>query len=112
MAQPMNQFQEKEEETEPVDELEEPNTQQAAVHRGVRPSRETFKARGSLISRIGDDVAIPSHSKAPTLRSRVDAAKARKKLAFLEKKVAVDVFIPSTVSVGTLARLLNVRLGT
>jgi translation initiation factor IF-2 len=103
-----------EEEAEPVDQLESSDfqTQRTSSFRGSRTARDTFKARGSLLSRLGTDAAIPSQSKMSVLRSRAEAVAAtRKKRFFAEKKIAVDVFIPSTLSVGTLARLLNVRLG-
>lgn len=49
-------------------------------------------------------------SKNSALSQKQEAQKVKKKRV-IEKKVAADVYIPSTVSVGTLARLLGVRLG-
>jgi hypothetical protein len=79
--------------------------------RGSRQRRGSFKARGSLASLVREDMAIPGHSKSSTLRPKTNPSKSWKKKAHIEKKVKIDVYIPSTVSVGTLARLLNVRLG-
>ncbi|KAE9406743.1 initiation factor 2 [Gymnopus androsaceus JB14] len=42
--------------------------------------------------------------------TRIQKQKARKNKAFVEKKVTADVYIPSVVSVGQLAQLLDVRL--
>jgi hypothetical protein len=68
-------------------------------------------ANSSLVSRMGGNITIPSKSRLSALRSKIDAATARKRRTYVDKTVAVDVYIPSTVSVGTLGRLLNVRLG-
>ncbi|KDQ33877.1 hypothetical protein PLEOSDRAFT_48038 [Pleurotus ostreatus PC15] len=63
-----------------------------ANNEGRQHSRVVRKDRTSILARRGDNVAIPSHSR--------------------EKQVAADVYIPSTVSVGTLSRLLGVKLET
>jgi hypothetical protein len=108
-------FRAEEEESESVDQLEfsDSQTQRTSPFRGSCAARDAFKARGSLLSRLGGDAAMPTHSRMSVLRSRAEAvtAMARRKKSLSEKKVAVDVFIPSTLTVGTLARLLNVRLG-
>ncbi|KAG2149377.1 hypothetical protein DEU56DRAFT_62318 [Suillus clintonianus] len=75
------------------------------VGRNRRPARVNLKDRGSL--RHARDAAIPSHSRIQQINPK-HAAKA-KKAKVHSKKVAVDVYIPTTVSVGQLARLLNVR---
>ncbi|KAI0319795.1 hypothetical protein OF83DRAFT_1169861 [Amylostereum chailletii] len=67
-----------------------------------------FKDRGSLIHRH-DDATVPSHSRHAPDQHNV-APKPKKKPTLVEKRVKVDVFIPSTVAVGTLARLLKVSL--
>ena len=78
-----------------------------------RQNRAQYKDRGSLVSRWESDVEIPSQHRT----SRADAkGKEKEKTRVAKEKapkpVNVDVYIPSVVSVGTLARLLNVRLGT
>ncbi|KDQ60661.1 hypothetical protein JAAARDRAFT_124015 [Jaapia argillacea MUCL 33604] len=71
------------------------------------------KTRGSLVSQIhhGEDVEIPNHRKSLDVRSGFGSVKVKKtKFNSRAKAVAVDLFIPTIVSVGTLSRLLNVRL--
>ncbi|KZT28492.1 initiation factor 2 [Neolentinus lepideus HHB14362 ss-1] len=85
--------------------------------REVRSVRGSHKSRGSLLAHLTDeDAAIPSHSKHGTHQPGTDLVKKKKKKDGVSKvatkKVAVDLFVPSVVSVGTLARLLNIRLGT
>jgi len=75
------------------------------VGRNRRPERANLKDRGSL--RHARDGAIPSHPRVHQTHSK-PSSKAKKAKAY-SKKVAVDVYIPTTVSVGQLARLLNVR---
>jgi translation initiation factor IF-2 len=74
--------------------------------RSGRPFRTAYKERGSLLSQTNQDAALRyvKHG-APEKQP-----KARKK-RIVEKQVSPDVYIPTTVSVGTLARLLGVRLG-
>ncbi|KAJ7470270.1 hypothetical protein FB451DRAFT_1037721 [Mycena latifolia] len=71
------------------------------TEKSSRP-KNIFKERGSLL-------------KADTYKSdiqpKLSGPKVKKPWAYIEKRVTEDVFIPSTVSVGHLARLLNVRLG-
>jgi len=73
--------------------------------RNKRPERVNLKDRGSL--RHARDGAIPSHARMhqtyPKPTSKTKKAKNH------SKKVVVDVYIPTAVSVGQLARLLNVR---
>lgn len=73
--------------------------------RNRRPERVNLKDRGSL--RHARDGAIPGHSR--MLQTNPKANWKAKKAKAYSKKVAVDVYIPTTVSVGQLARLLNVR---
>jgi hypothetical protein len=47
----------------------------------------------------------------PAKDKEAEKEKEKRKKAKLLKRVKKDVFIPSTVSVGQLARLLNVRMG-
>ena len=76
----------------------------------TRGSKYAFKERGSIASRISDKIAIPSHSRVKT--NVFQATKKReKKYPGTAKKVTRNIFIPSLVSVGNLARLLDVRLG-
>lgn len=80
------------------------NIERSNVRTG-RVHRTSHKERGSLLSRTEEDKS--SHSS--PLSQNKDQIKMKKKV--IEKKATADVFIPSTVSVGTLARLLGVRLG-
>lgn len=75
----------------------------------IRPFRETYKSRGSLLARLDEETVKPNTR--GNQAQNQDSAKLKKPRPSLEKRSAVDVYIPSTVSVGTLARLLNVRLG-
>jgi hypothetical protein len=74
-----------------------------------RPSRDEYKRRGSLLSRIHGDVTIEGHSKTHSLARA--ATPTRKKKDKRIKFVPVDIYIPSVCSVGNLAKLLNVKLG-
>ncbi|KAF8894478.1 hypothetical protein BD779DRAFT_841387 [Infundibulicybe gibba] len=88
--------------------IQTPGTSYDNVREG-RQNRDAFKGRGSLISKIREGIAIP-HPKghATPKKESVKVKRARPKT---KKTALVDVFIPTTVSVGMLARLLNVRLG-
>ncbi|GLB35084.1 putative translation-initiation factor 2 [Lyophyllum shimeji] len=79
------------------------NRTNAQKARPERPSRATFKERGSLLSTVRQDEPPPT-----SIQNR-DVKKVKKNVV-VEKKVSADVYIPSTVSVGALARLLGVRL--
>ncbi|KAG6886034.1 hypothetical protein C0993_005218 [Termitomyces sp. T159_Od127] len=70
--------------------------------RPERAARTTFKERGTLLTGRNNS----------SLETEDPVQKQVKKIkkAAVEKKVSADVYIPSTVSVGTLARLLGVRL--
>jgi translation initiation factor IF-2 len=74
----------------------------------------SYKRRGSISKSIssqlpGGEVIIPAYSRTA---NRLQAGKGTKKKQKPKKlKVIADVFIPSTVSVGQLAKLLNVRMG-
>ncbi len=67
-----------------------------------------FKERGSIANRMSEDVAIPKYS-----RVKADPRKMKEVKPQRRKYVQAtrDVYIPSAVSVGNLAKLLNVRLG-
>ncbi|KAJ7771689.1 hypothetical protein B0H16DRAFT_1514334 [Mycena metata] len=65
-------------------------------------SKKTFKERGSLLRADAADT--------PVIQINTAAPKVKKPWAYIEKRVTQDVYIPSTVSVGHLARLLSVRL--
>lgn len=84
-----------------------------ARNRKEKQPRRDFNERGSILTRLGDeDVAIPTNSRAPA-RASQQSSRPRdkgKKSAKAVKPVNVDVYIPSVVSVGNLARLLNIRL--
>ena len=66
-----------------------------------------YKSRGSLLFRRGDDI-IPDQPKAQHAKV---AAKPKVQKAKKSLRVNPDINIPSTVSVGNFARLLNVSLG-
>lgn len=80
---------------------------------GLGRDRANFKTRGSITSQIrsGDAVFIRGQQRTIDLKAKLNAGKDKKRKAKALKKVNADVFIPSTVSVGQLARLLNVRMG-
>lgn len=66
------------------------------------------------MSRLGQDAEIPSYSKKSRMSSAQVATKEKAKAPKtpkVVKQVNVDVFIPSVVTVGNLARLLNISLG-
>ncbi|KAJ7043182.1 hypothetical protein C8F04DRAFT_32239 [Mycena alexandri] len=65
-------------------------------------SKKTFKERGSLLRADAVDN--------PVIQINTAGPKVKKPWAYIEKRVTEDVYIPSTVSVGHLARLLSVRL--
>ncbi|KAI0636794.1 initiation factor 2 [Trametes polyzona] len=62
------------------------------------------------MSRLNDDVVIPNNPRTASSRSVTKDKDQKKKASQKAKVVNVDVFIPSVVSVGNLAKLLNVRL--
>ncbi|ESK92862.1 mitochondrial translation initiation [Moniliophthora roreri MCA 2997] len=65
------------------------------------------RSRGSLVERMQHmGGSNPRTSNHPHLQTQ----KAKKSKKVVDKKVKVDVYIPSMVSVGALAQLLNVRL--
>ncbi|KAL5529260.1 hypothetical protein ACEPAG_5245 [Sanghuangporus baumii] len=76
-----------------------------------RARRDNYKERGSVIQRLqsGETIEIPYHSR--THRDYLDQAKRHTKKP-KEKLVAIDVAIPSMVSVENLSRLLDIRLET
>lgn len=67
-----------------------------------------FKQRGSLLGRLDEDVSIPHRPRVHEVRTPF---KPKVQRSTRPVKVNPDVLIPSVVSVGNLARLLNVRLG-
>ncbi|KAI9065099.1 initiation factor 2 [Trametes sanguinea] len=78
--------------------------------RGERHNRTQYKDRGSLLSRLkAEEAVIPKHSRVSNARSDVKE-KEKKKAPKEVKKVNADVFIPSIITVGNLAKLLNVKL--
>ncbi|KAG5645923.1 hypothetical protein DXG03_005070 [Asterophora parasitica] len=76
--------------------------------RNERPNRTSYKERGTLLPRVNKD----EERALGVLSQQLEVKKVRKKAVVVEKKASPDVYIPSTVSVGTLARLLGVRLET
>jgi translation initiation factor IF-2 len=78
--------------------------------RNGRPNRIVQRERGSLLTREEDNVTFSHRAKGVAKPQSSTPTKAKKK-AFVEKRVSADVYMPTTVSVGTLARLLGVRLG-
>lgn len=75
-----------------------------------RPSKLKFKERGSL--RSGHALVTDANrgSTAGIGRWREKKREGGSGRRFQPKRVQVDLYIPSTVSVGQLAKLLNVRL--
>ena len=74
-----------------------------------RNAKLAYKERGSLVHTHRSDVTLPIHHRHHQEQPSF-SPKPKKNASVVEKKVKVDVFIPSTVSVGTLARLLKVSL--
>jgi hypothetical protein len=75
--------------------------------------KSQFKSRGSLIGLAGDNTpGIPAyHGKSSSTREELSKMKKKKaKVQFI--RVKNDVFLPSIISVGNLARLLQVPLST
>ncbi|PFH50083.1 hypothetical protein AMATHDRAFT_146107 [Amanita thiersii Skay4041] len=72
-----------------------------------RKTRDGFKQRGSLLSKVNDgqELTLPSTSKPHGQKKKAQSKKKSKLLA-----PRPDVYIPTTVSVRNLSRLLNVRL--
>jgi len=86
--------------------------------RNAKHDRKEFKERGSIVSRFGfsNDITLSKHGRISGTRASEHSVKEKereKKKAAVKtvKHVNRDVFIPSVVSVGNLAKLLNVRLG-
>ena len=79
-----------------------------------RKERGRFKQRGSLVSRLDEEVAIPKHSRVSQAQPS-GKGKEKEKAGEVQKTAnaakRVDVFIPTVISVGNLAKLLNVTLG-
>ncbi|KAF8831713.1 hypothetical protein HHX47_DHR1000866 [Lentinula edodes] len=74
-------------------------------HFGPKPER-----RGSLIQKMRAMPEDINDTQKDYRAVRLRKENFRKNKVFVEKKVSVDVYIPSLVSVGQLAQLLNVRL--
>ena len=80
--------------------------------------KTNFKTRGSIAAHFrGHEADSSPYLKLPVdirtrLKEGVEKEKRRKAILTRQGQVLPDVFIPSTVSVGQLARLLNVRLST
>ncbi|KAJ8517311.1 hypothetical protein ONZ45_g5482 [Pleurotus djamor] len=78
---------------------------------GSKPHRVSRKDRTSILTHGSKEASIPSHSRTSPKHVDTGAKVKRKKLNVpKEKRVSADVYIPSTVSVGTLSRLLGVKL--
>ncbi|KAA1474856.1 initiation factor 2 [Dentipellis sp. KUC8613] len=79
-----------------------------------RRGKTAFKERHSLRHALSQEATIPAHKRVSTARSATDPVKKvkHKKSRSEVGRVKLDVFIPSTVSVGNLARLLKVKLAT
>lgn len=78
---------------------------------GMRGDKDK-KQRGSLTALLaeGIEVALPGQSRSKDAQVQPESKPKRVK-ALKEKQVTLDIYIPSTVSVGTLSMLLNVKLG-
>ncbi|KAF7295337.1 Translation initiation factor IF-2 [Mycena indigotica] len=66
-------------------------------------TKKSFKERGSLVTRNSEQDSTAS-------ATETKPVKVKKAWAYVAKRIEEDVYIPSTVSVGALARLLNIRL--
>lgn len=115
----------KEEPKEPVQQITEETEQESSsgydsvsadnmsldVHRPNKGAKPAHKARGSILARMNEGVTLPSHSR--TRNAVVSKGKEKEKKAKRQelKHKNLDIYIPSVISVGNLARLLNVRLG-
>lgn len=93
-------------------------TNDADARRTLKGGKDkaNFKTRGSIASQFRGDHARPGNQVALDRRAVVnkitmEKENQRKRKAKVFTRVTPDVFIPSTVSVGQLARLLNVRMG-
>jgi hypothetical protein len=73
-----------------------------------RKHNRKFKERGSMLSRKDGDAVIPYHPRVQTTRTSNKPKKSEKRNVV---QSVPDISIPSVISVGNLARLLNVRLG-
>lgn len=91
-----------------VDSLEDGETNR---NRRLHKSQVTIKQRGSLIEKMKMIPETFGDSEKDYEKARIQKQRARKNKALMEKKVTADVYIPSVVSVGQLAQLLDVRLG-
>ncbi|KAJ3774773.1 initiation factor 2 [Lentinula raphanica] len=81
------------------------NKKNGKSHFGPRPGK-----RGSLVEKMRAMQTQTDDSQKDYHAARIQKEKSRKRKVFVEKKVSVDVYIPSVVSVGQLAQLLDVRL--
>ncbi|KZS99524.1 zincin, partial [Laetiporus sulphureus 93-53] len=81
--------------------------------RDPKQLRQDHKERGSIVARLRaeNDLTIPNKHRGSYKVTSMQATKAKEKKAKAAKDLKpanVDVFIPSVVSVGTLAKLLNI----
>ncbi|KAI0797631.1 hypothetical protein C8Q75DRAFT_708753 [Abortiporus biennis] len=86
----------------PTDDLVDLPSRHAKSHAAFK------KERGSLASHIRD-IELPSHSRVRNAATYKGKDR-EKKFKSTKKKINVDVFIPSVISVNNFARLLNVTL--
>lgn len=91
-----------------VDSLDDGETNR---NRRLHKSQVAIKQRGSLIEKMKMMPETFDDSEKDYEKARIQKQRARKNKALTEKKVTADVYIPSVVSVGQLAQLLDVRLG-
>lgn len=93
-----------------IDDFMPPNRYEA--ERGLKRSqRADFKSRGSLVERLKLNVGDEILQESVVLPEREDLTKKYKKRNHVSTPQLPDVFIPSLISVGNLARLLDMRLG-
>ncbi|KIK82089.1 hypothetical protein PAXRUDRAFT_832418 [Paxillus rubicundulus Ve08.2h10] len=97
-----------------LDSIDELHSPRDSTGDNKRYSKTAFKERRSL--RSGDSF-IPAYSKGKTTNHWRELAHKKendkkKKRALETKQAKIDLYIPTTVSVGQLAKLLNVRLRT
>ncbi len=95
----------------------QPASRVSIPNRKFGPNKTRTKGIGQRDSRDdarrnGRELSSPSRRDSQAGESRLDKSKKQKEAAHrVVKKVTPDVFIPSVVSVGNLAKLLNMRLG-
>lgn len=79
------------------------------LSRASRSRSDPYKTRGSVVKNLHHDEGRGLKRKA---HQDSQARKPKLHLPRIKDKPRMDVYIPTTVTVGTLARILNVKFGT